>query len=639
MCDIKIKCDHMGKRDIVKHCNGKRHQDLAKSMQSQHRLNFSVPSTSELLQRTEAELKMAVLTASANVPMAFHDCLSPTIRSVFPDSKIASKYHSASTKATCMLNIAVAPSLIKDLVESMQSHPFSLSIDGSNDTGLEKMNPITIRLYDINNKKIVTRFLDMCSSTSASAEGVYGVVEEKLMDLLQCSNPWNFCTSVGVDNTSVNIGVRNSLKTRITRRNPSVFFNGCPCHIIHNAAQYAAEAFNSVCGFDVEEFVVDIFYWFDKSTKRKNELRSYCMFCDQEYRAIIKHVSTRWLSLEIAVNRSLMQYPSLMSYFKSEDEPQQRFQRLNEVFNDPLTEVYLLFYQAVLPVFTHANKFLQREEPLIHVLQAWLERLIKNVLSKFVKPSVISEALNDGGKLSSVDFVDPENHVNNSKLVIGFMTKQKLDQLFNDGDITCRQRDAFFNAIKCFLIRATEYLLKWCPLEDELLTHAKWLCFEDRLESSFNSVEYFVHRYSEIFSGMDKERLNEQFLSYQLLRDEDIPEAVKEITSDDLYRVDALWGFLRDVKAPGTNRSEYDLLFKVAEAVMTIPHSNAGEERIFSLINKNKTPSRSSLKLDGTLSSLIVVKTHIEDAIQWKPSETLIHMAKKATKTYNSKHL
>ena len=69
-----------------------------------------------------------------------------------------------------------------------------------------------------------------------------------------------------------------------------------------------------------------------------------------------------------------------------------------------------------------------------------------------------------------------------------------------------------------------------------------------------------------------------------------------------------------------------------------IPHSNAGEERIFSLINKNKTPSRSSLNLDGTLSSLIVVKTHIDNPLQWKPSESQIQKAKKATKEYNDQH-
>ena len=39
-------------------------------------------------------------------------------------------------------------------------------------------------------------------------------------------------------------------------------------------------------------------------------LHSYCTFCDQEYRAVVKHVSTRWLSLEIAVERSLKQLAS-----------------------------------------------------------------------------------------------------------------------------------------------------------------------------------------------------------------------------------------------------------------------------------------------------------------------------------------
>ena len=92
------------------------------------------------------------------------------------------------------------------------------------------------------------------------------------------------------------------------------------------------------------------------------------------------------------------------------------------------------------------------------------------------------------------------------------------------------------------------------------------------------------------------------------------------------------------LKKAGSNSYEFDLLFKVAEVVMTIPHSNAGEERIFSLINKNKTPSRSSLKLNGTLSSIITLKTHIENPLQWEPTSSLIQKAKKATKSYNDKH-
>ena len=267
---------------------------------------------------------MAILTASSNIPLAFHDCLSPMIRNIFPDSKTASSYHSASTKAMCMLNLAVAPVLLDDLVGSMKCHPFSISIDGSNDTGLEKINPITVKIYDVHRNTVVTHFLDMCTSTTATAEGIYRALDSKVVHLLSCENPWSMCTSVGVDNTSVNIGIRDSLKTRILLRNPAIYFNGCPCHIIHNAAQKAGDTLTERCAFDVEELTIDLYYWFDKSTKRKNGLRSYCIFCDQAYRAIIKHVTTWWLSLETAVERILKQFPSLTSYFKSENESQSR---------------------------------------------------------------------------------------------------------------------------------------------------------------------------------------------------------------------------------------------------------------------------------------------------------------------------
>ena len=44
----------------------------------------------------------------------------------------------ASTKATCILNLAVAPVLLQELIENMRARPISISIEGSNDAGLEK---------------------------------------------------------------------------------------------------------------------------------------------------------------------------------------------------------------------------------------------------------------------------------------------------------------------------------------------------------------------------------------------------------------------------------------------------------------------------------------------------------------------
>ncbi len=64
--------------------------------------------------------------------------------------------------------------------------------------------------------------------------------------------------------------------------------------------------------------MIDTYYYFDKSTKRKNGLSDYYSFCNVEFRQILKHINTRWLSLESAVSRVLSQYPGLVSYFISE---------------------------------------------------------------------------------------------------------------------------------------------------------------------------------------------------------------------------------------------------------------------------------------------------------------------------------
>ncbi len=150
---------------------------------------------------------------------------------------------------------------------------------------LDKMNPLTVCIFDCDQSRIVTRFLGMCTTTASTAGALYDVVNGKLSELLDTENPWKHCTSVAVDNTSVNIGIHNSLKSRVLQKNCAISLNSCPCHMIHNAAQKAAGAFFCHTKFDIEDFMVDLYYWFEKSTKRKNCLRSYCEFCDQEYRS------------------------------------------------------------------------------------------------------------------------------------------------------------------------------------------------------------------------------------------------------------------------------------------------------------------------------------------------------------------
>ena len=89
-----------------------------------------------------------------------------------------------------------------------------------------------------------------------------------------------------------------SLYRKFEAKCDRVYTLGCPCHIIHNKASHASNLFGRATGFDVGDFLVDIYYYFDDSTKRQALLKEFCNFCDQEYRKILKFGATCWLSKE-----------------------------------------------------------------------------------------------------------------------------------------------------------------------------------------------------------------------------------------------------------------------------------------------------------------------------------------------------
>ena len=137
--------------------------------------------------------------------------------------------------------------------------------------------------------------------------------------------------------------------------------------------------------------MVDLFYWFDKSSKRKGKLKEYHEFCNQEYREVLKHLSVRWLSLEKCLNRAVLKHISLKSYFESEHFADERFQRLLSKYSNPLLEPAMLFQTSALPLFTHFNMLLQRQEPTIHILKSSMEAMGRKLAMPIMKPSKLRE--------------------------------------------------------------------------------------------------------------------------------------------------------------------------------------------------------------------------------------------------------
>ena len=67
-----------------------------------------------------------------------------------------------------------------------------------------------------------------------------------------------------------------------------------------------------------------------------------------------------------------------------------------------------------------------------------------------------------------------------SELHIGLMTRQLLNKLEDEGDITHREVRVFHNAVRNFLTTAADYALSNLPIKDKLLQNAGFLNFEKK---------------------------------------------------------------------------------------------------------------------------------------------------------------
>ena len=100
--------------------------------------------------------------------------------------------------------------------------------------------------------------------------------------------------------------------------------------------------------------------------------------------------------------------------------------------------------------------------------------------------------------------------------------------------------------------------------------------------------------------------------------------------------MDVIWHQIQEMKSPAGDNFRFKLLFRVAVLVLITPHSNAGIERVYSLVNKNKGEGSDRNRMD------IDVKLGRPESTcachSFNPSQNLIESAKRATRTYNDEH-
>ena len=85
-------------------------------------------------------------------------------------------------------------------------------------TGLQKMFPVTVRIFDVNFNHMMKKFFDMNFPEGRDAPTAVNMFDS-VNNLFERYNvQWDHCIGIGLNNTTANIGERNPVKSRARQK-------------------------------------------------------------------------------------------------------------------------------------------------------------------------------------------------------------------------------------------------------------------------------------------------------------------------------------------------------------------------------------------------------------------------------------
>ena len=362
ICPVTFTIKFEGRKAIIDHQKSQKHvMSEMQRRQNQTMTTFLVPKhTSEEDAVIRAEVASVYHSVKHGQSYNSLDCQMKLNHSLFSDSKIAAKISCGRTKATSICQNVLGP-FSQDVVreELNKAFYFSVSSDSSN-RGNIKTFPYAVQYFDVEHG-IRQRLLDFYEDSKETHEAIFCAVKN-----ITEANGFhlNQISAYSADNAPVNYGKNNSVFVLLKKENSSILKANCNCHVINNAIKHGLKQFP----YDIEALVLKIYSEFGSSASNVESLKEFADFVDVQFKEILRHVRTRWLSLFPAIERIVHCWPAIKSYFLSKGE--EDCSKLIWKFVAPngeddaqtdhsLPECYLRFLQYILPLFETAVRKLE----------------------------------------------------------------------------------------------------------------------------------------------------------------------------------------------------------------------------------------------------------------------------------------
>ncbi|XP_068225057.1 protein FAM200C-like [Palaemon carinicauda] len=586
-CDNHLKLS-AGKTDLKRHAEKKKHKDAAKAVQNQRPINNMFNLTVNESKVNEAELRLAAFITEHDLPMTVADHLPQLVNAMCPDSKIAKEIKCARTKVTALINHVTGEENKAKLINHLKENKFSLIVDESTDKGCIKHLCMVARVMVENDVKDC--FLGLIPLKDATAASLYNHVVEFFSkhNIPYKENLIGFAA----DGANSMLGERHSLSSLLKKDIPHLFVMKCICHSFALCASYACLKLPR----SLEDLARNIYSYFHCSPKRMGDFEEFQKFVHVKPHKLLHPSQTRWLSLEMVVSRLLEQYEALKLYFTNAvlgdrlTTPEIILERLSH----PVTKLYLLFLEYVLPVFNNLNRQMQSESTQVHVLYNSVTAGLKTILGCYIEQGYLNKT-----DLTKIQFRDPGKFLPLEQIYLGVKVALELRNSTYDMD-----------EVKRFRL----------------------CCLDFYIEASSQIFKRFNFDCMTIVKSLNA-------LSPKVVIAKEMPSIIELISSfrtiaTDIQAIDTEWRLLGNsldsmnvnpdmmpqkfwCTVSLTRQSDNSLMFPnlavFMQTLLSLPHSSATVERIFSAINRMKTKTRNKLSTE-TITGLLHTKQLIKGA-------------------------
>ena len=182
---------------------------------------------------------------------------------------------------------------------------------------------------------------------------------------------------------------------------------------------------------------------------------------------------------------------------------------------DPDVRVQLTFLESLESVFNRFLTLLQKEEPLIHILNDQLSKLVRTLMRHFLKADEVEEKT--GKKLHLVDVCKSENELPNQMLMIGMSTRTASRKMKPE------QQKGSIMEMRKYCQNATKHLFNKIPLAKEILKYLTSLHpLLKKAERGVRAIVRAAKNMSQVISQEMFSLLTDEWMIYQA---QEIPES------------------------------------------------------------------------------------------------------------------